>query len=131
MSAVKPMVENAGLAIPVFGLVKDDRHRTRAISADGGEIEIHSKRTVFTLLATIQEEVHRFAITYHRQKRRKNTVSTTLLKIPGVGPTRAKALLRQFGSVKAVGDATLEQLLLVKGMTRPAAEQILRFFAEN
>lgn len=131
VSAVKPMVENAGLAIPVFGLVKDDRHRTRAISADGGEIEIHSKRTVFTLLATIQEEVHRFAITYHRQKRQKNTVSTTLLKIPGVGPTRAKALLRQFGSVKAVGDATLEQLLLVKGMTRPAAEQILRFFAEN
>ncbi len=131
VAAVKPVVQALGLSVPVFGLVKDDRHRTRAISADGGEIAIHSKRTVFTLLATIQEEVHRFAIAYHRQKRGAATVSTTLLKIPGVGPTRARALLRQFGSVKAVKGATLEQLLMVKGMTRPAAEQILRFFAEE
>lgn len=128
VAAVKPLVDSFGFDIPVFGLVKDDKHRTRAISADGGEIAIAAKRTVFTLLSNIQEEVHRFAITYHRQKRGRSNVSTTLLQIPGVGKERAKALLRQFGSVKAVSGATIEELLLVKGMTRPAAEAIIRFF---
>lgn len=129
VAAVKPLVDSFGYDIPVFGLVKDDKHRTRAISADGGEIAVAAKRSVFTLLSNIQEEVHRFAITYHRKKRQKNTVSTTLLRIPGVGQERAKALLRQFGSVKAVSGATVEQLLLVKGITRPAAEEIVRFFS--
>lgn len=125
---VKPVIDGFGLDIPVFGLVKDQKHRTRAISAKGGEIEIGAKRTVFTLLSNIQEEVHRFAITYHRQKRGKSTVTTTLLKIPGVGKTRAAALLKQFGSLKAVSLATEQELMLTKGMTRPAAEQIYRFF---
>lgn len=128
VAAVKPLVDSFGLNIPVFGIVKDEKHRTRAVSADGGEIEIAAKRTVFTLLSDIGEEVHRFAITYHRKKRSKQTVSTTLLQIPGVGKERAKALLRQFGSVKAVSAATEEELLLVKGMTRPAAEAVRRFF---
>ena len=131
VAAVKPLVDSYGLQIPVYGLVKDDRHRTRAISADGGEIAIQSKRTVFTLLSAIQEEVHRFAITYHRQKRGRSMVSTTLLQIPGIGKERARALLRQFGSVRAVAGATEEELLLVKGMTRPAAEAIVRYFREK
>lgn len=131
VAAVKPLVDSFGFEIPVFGLVKDDKHRTRALSADGGEIEIAAKRAVFTLLAGIQEEVHRYAIAYHRKKRGKSTVSTTLLQIPGVGKERAKALLRQFGSVRAVSNATVEELLLVKGMTRPAAEAIVRFFSEE
>lgn len=125
---VKPVIDSFGLDIPVFGLVKDQKHRTRAISAEGGEIEIGAKRSVFTLLSNMQEEVHRFAITYHRQKRGKSTVTTTLLKIPGVGKTRAAALLKQFGSLKAVSLATEQELMLTKGMTRPAAEQIYRFF---
>lgn len=128
VAAVKPLIDSFGYDIPVFGLVKDDKHRTRAISADGGEIAIISKRAVFTLLSNLQEEVHRFAITYHRKKRGRNNVSTTLLQIPGVGTERAKALLRQFGSVKAVSGASVEELLLVKGMTRPAAEAIVKFF---
>lgn len=131
VAAVKPLVDSFGFEIPVFGLVKDDKHRTRALSADGGEIEIAARRAVFTLLAGIQEEVHRYAIAYHRKKRGKSTVSTTLLQIPGVGKERAKALLRQFGSVRAVSNATVEELLLVKGMTRPAAEAIVRFFSEE
>ncbi len=131
VAMVKPLVDSFGFDIPVFGLVKDEKHRTRAISADGGEIEIAAKRSVFTLLAGIQEEVHRYAITYHRKKRGKKTVSTTLLQIPGVGKERASALLRQFGSVRAVSGATTEELLLVKGMTKPAAEAIVRFFSEE
>jgi excinuclease ABC subunit C len=112
----------------VFGLVKDQKHRTRAVSATGGEIEIAANRGVFTLLSAIQEEVHRFAITFHRKKRSGKMVSTTLLQIPGVGKTRAAALLKQFGSVKAVSLASVEELLLTKGMTRPAAQEIYRFF---
>ncbi len=131
VAAVKPLVDAYGLEIPVFGLVKDDKHRTRAIAADGGEIAIASKRAVFHFLATIQEEVHRYAITYHRQKRRKSNISTTLLQIPGVGEQRARVLLRQFGSVKAVSRASEEELLLCKGMTRPVAQTIVKFFREN
>lgn len=128
VAAVKPLVDSFQLDIPVFGIVKDDKHRTRAVSADGGEIEIAAKRTVFTLISAIGEEVHRFAITYHRKKRGKQVVSTTLLQIPGVGNERAKALLRQFGSVKAVSLASEEELMLVKGMTRPVAQAVRRFF---
>ncbi len=131
VSTVAPLVEQYGLNIPVYGLVKDDRHRTRAIALDNGEIAIHRKRAAFTLLSAIQEEVHRSAIGYHRQRRKKATLSSTLLEIEGIGPTRAKALLRQFGSLRGVQSATVEELLLVKGMTRPAAEAIHHYFEEK
>ena len=126
VGAVLSITEPYG--IPLFGMVKDSHHRTRAIAADGGELSVASKRAAFTLLGTIQEEVHRAAIGYHRQKRGKRQTGTTLTEIEGVGKTRAAALLRHFGSVTAVREATLEQLLLVKGMTRPAAEAIFRTF---
>ena len=130
VSTIRPIVERYALDIPVYGLVKDDRHRTRAIALTGGEIAIHQKRAAYTLLSSIQEEVHRAAITYHRQQRRQSSISTTLLDIDGIGPTRAKALLRQFGSLRNVRNATMEELLLVKGMTRPAAEAIRRPFGD-
>ena len=122
------LLQRYGVDIPLYGLVKDDRHRTRAIALSGGEIAIHRKRAAFTLLANIQEEVHRSAIRYHRQRRKGSSLATTLTEIEGIGPTRAKALLRQFGSLKGVQNATMEELLLVKGMTRPAAEAIQRYF---
>ena len=128
VAAVAPILVRLGLDIPLYGLVKDDRHRTRAIAMEGGEIAIHRKRAAFTLLGTIQEEVHRSAIRYHRQRRKSGALSTTLLEIDGIGPTRAKALLRQFGSLRGVQNATIEELLTVKGMTRPAAEAIRRHF---
>lgn len=130
VNAVGPVLAGFGLDIPVFGLVKDDRHRTRAIAQNAGEIVIRQKRAAFTLISAIQEEVHRVAIRYHRQ-RRKSTISTSLLEVPGVGPARAKALLRQFGSLRNIRQAPVEELLLVKGMTRPAAEAIQRFFKEE
>ena len=128
VAAVAPVLAHYSVDIPLYGLVKDDRHRTRAIALSGGEIAIHRKRAAFTLLANIQEEVHRSAIRYHRQRRKGTSLSTTLTEIEGIGPTRAKALLRQFGSLKGVQNATMEELLLVKGMTRPAAEAIQRYF---
>ncbi len=124
VATVKPVIDRYGLNIAVFGLVKDDRHRTRAIALSGGEIAIHQKRAAYTLLSTIQEEVHRYAITYHRQQRKKSSISTALTDINGIGTTRAKALLRQFGSLQNIRQATVEELLTVKGMTRPAAEAV-------
>lgn len=83
-------------------MVKDGSHRTRAIAKSGGEIAFTSKRRAFTLVAEIQEEVHRFAVTYHRQKHKASALSSTLTDIPGVGPSRAKALLRHFKTVTAI-----------------------------
>ncbi len=131
VATVKPVIDRYGLGIPVFGLVKDDRHRTRAVALSGGEIAIAGRRAAFTLLSSIQEEVHRFAITYHRQQRKKSSLSSSLLQVPGIGAGRAQALLRQFGSLRNIRRASIEELLLVKGMTRPAAEAIKRAFPEE
>lgn len=128
VAAVAPILQTYGVDIALYGLVKDDRHRTRAIAQEGGEIAIHRNRAAFTLLSNIQEEVHRSAIRYHRQRRKGQALHTTLLEVDGIGPTRAKALLKQFGSLRGVQNATIEELLLVKGMTRPAAEAIHRYF---
>lgn len=130
LEAVKPLVDSFGYGIPVFGLVKDGHHRTRAITAEGGEIAIQGRRSAFTLVSSVQEEVHRFAVGYHRQKRRR-VIGSTLTGIPGVGERRAALLLRHFGSVTAVRGASVEQLAAVKGMTRPAAEAVVRFFTEE
>lgn len=126
VAAVKPLV--TPYDIPLFGMVKDNHHRTRAVTAGGEELSIVSKRAAFTLVSAIQEEVHRFAIGYHRKKRGKRTLTTALTDIDGVGKVRAQALLKHFGSLTAVKRATEEQLMTVKGMTRPVAEAIRKQF---
>ncbi len=131
VAAIRPLLAERGYHIPVYGMVKDDRHRTRAIAEDGGEIAIHAKRSAFTLVSAIQEEVHRFAITYHRQKRGKSRLRTSLTQIEGVGETRARALLRHFGSVSAVREASLEELYRVKGVTKPVAEAVFKYFSQE
>ena len=131
VSAVKPLVDSFGYGIPVFGLVKDSHHRTRAITEAGAELSIQSRRSAFTLVSAIGEEVHRFAIGYHRARHRKQGVATTLTEIPGIGAKRAAVLLRHFGSLRAVKSATVDQLMAVKGMTRPAAETVVQYFQEN
>ncbi len=131
VSAVKPLLDSLGYGIPVFGMVKDSHHRTRAITEEGAELSIQSRRSAFTLVSAVQEEVHRFAIGYHRSKHRKQGVSTTLTEIPGVGAKRAALLLRHFGSLRAVRASTVDQLAAVKGMTRPAAEAVVQYFQEN
>jgi excinuclease ABC subunit C len=128
VAAVRPVLEAAGLNVPLFGMVKDDKHRTRAIAKNGGEIAINSSRSAFTLVSSIQDEVHRFAIGYHRQMRKKTSLSTSLTSIEGVGPVRAKALLRHFRTVAAVRNADLEELAGAPSMTRPAAEKIYDYF---
>ena len=100
-----------GLSFPVFGMVKDDRHRTRAlVTPEGQEISIETNQTVFSFIGNIQEETHRFAITYHRQLRSKRLRYSELDGIAGIGPKRKQQLLRQFKSLSAIAQATLPEL---------------------
>ena len=104
-------LEELNLRFPVFGMVKDNRHRTRAlVTPEGQEIRIDNNQTIFALIGTIQEETHRFAITYHRQLRSKRLRYSELDEIPGIGPKRKQELLRQFKSLNAIAQATLPEL---------------------
>ena len=108
------VADRFGLAIPVFGMVKDDRHRTRAlVTPEGREIGIQGYQAVFTLIGRIQEETHRFAITYNRESHGRTVRGSTLDQIPGVGEARRTALLKRFKSLKAIREASLEELLAV------------------
>lgn len=128
VSAVRPVLEKYGLNIPLFGMVKDNHHRTRAITDEGHEIAINSKRRAFTLVSSIQDEVHRFAISYHRQKHSKRSFNSSLTEIDGIGPARAKTLMTTFKSVKRIKEAEIEELMGVKGMNLPAAEAVYNFY---
>lgn len=121
VSAVLPVLESMNIDVPVYGMVKDDKHRTRAITKEGGEISISSTRKAFTLISTIQNEVHRFAISYHRQRRKNNTLSTTLTNAPGIGEKRAKMLLVRFKTLKRIKEADLEELENTPTMNRDSA----------
>ena len=121
------VLREQGLSIPVFGMVKNDRHRTRAlVTAAGLEIAIDSQPAVFALIGTVQEEVHRFAISYHRQLRSKRLRYSELDQIPGVGPKRKQELLKKFKSLSAMGKASREELEQV--LPRDTAETVYRHF---
>ena len=124
VNAVKPVLEKYGLDIPLFGMVKDSHHRTRAIACSGDELSLTSKRAAFTLVSTIQEEVHRYSVEYHRNRRKKASLSSSLTSINGIGESRCKALLRHFKTVKAVSQASVEELAAVKGMNKIAAQAV-------
>lgn len=103
-----------GVEVPTLGMVKDDRHRTRAlITPEGAELGISQSPHIFALIGRIQEETHRFAITYQRQKRKKRTFRSRLDGVSGLGPARKSALLKHFGTVRAVENATEEELSAV------------------
>lgn len=115
------------LSFPVFGMVKDDRHRTRAlVTPQGQEIAIDSQQSVFALIGTIQEETHRFAISYHRQLRSKRIRASGLDQIPGIGPKRKQDLLRHFKSITAIGQATIAELERI--IPRDAASAVYHHF---
>ena len=108
------VLREAGVVLPIFGMVKDDRHRTRAlVTPAGDEIGIVSQPAVFAFIGTIQEETHRFAIDYHRSLRSKTSTKSKLDDIPGVGEKRRNKLLKQLGSLKAIKEATAEELCAV------------------
>ena len=131
MSAVRPVLEKHGITVPLFGMVKDSKHRTRAIAAEGGDISIKSNRAAFTFITGIQDEVHRFAIGYHKLRRSKSMLSSELTEIEGIGKARAAALLKHFKTVKAIKAATADELAAAPGMTKAAADAVYKHFHEE
>ena len=123
-------LETLELRFPVFGMVKDDRHRTRAlVTPEGEEIRIDNNQAIFSLIGNIQEETHRFAITYHRQLRSKRLRYSELDEIPGIGAKRKQELLRQFKSLAAIGQASLPELERI--LPRNAAAAVYQHFREK
>ncbi len=126
VGAAQEAMEQFGLSLPIFGMVKDDRHRTRAlVTRDGREIGIQANPAVFALVGNIQEETHRFAIEYHRSLR-DGRIGSQLDSIEGVGPKRRAALLKEFKTIKAIRSADVQQLSAV--VPKNTAEAVWRHF---
>ena len=124
------VLQDLGLSIPVFGMVKDDRHRTRAlVTPEGQEIGIQGNQAIFSLIGQIQEETHRFAIEFHRQQQNQRVRGSVLDQIPGVGEKRRSELLKHFKSIKNIKAATLEQLQ--EAVPRNTAQAVYDFFREK
>lgn len=122
------VLNSLGLSIPVCGMVKDDFHRTRGLYYNNVEVPIDRHSEGFRLITRIQDEAHRFAIEYHRSLRGKGQVKSVLDDIPGIGPTRRKALMREFKDIEAIRAAEVEDLAKVPQMNERAARQVYEFF---
>ncbi len=127
VSAVQEVLEELGISVPLFGMVKDDKHRTRAIAKNGGEIAITTFKSAFRLVSSIQDEVHRFAISYQRNVRKKNTFSMRLTEFEGIGPKKAEKLLKAFKTKAALKDASAAALADVVKMPLERAEKLREF----
>lgn len=128
VNAVLPVMEKHSCAVPVFGMVKDNKHKTSAISTSGGRIDFNSKRKAFSLVTSIQDEVHRFSVAYHRKKHTKKAMASALTDIKGIGEQKAKLLLVKFGTLENIEKASVAELMLVKGITSSIAEEIYKSF---
>ena len=122
------VLQSLGLDIPVCGMVKDDNHRTRGLYYNNVELPISSSSEGFHLITRIQDEAHRFAITFHRKLRSRQQVHSVLDDIPGIGPTRRKALMRSYESLEDIKKATESELAAVEGFNRRAAKNVYDFF---
>lgn len=124
--AAKTVIDELNLDIPVLGMAKDERHKTNSLVRDGLDVNLKAEPALMSLIAFIQEEVHRFAITFHRKTRQKAQRKSLLDNIPGIGPQKKKALLKEFGSVKRIREADEKDLCRVKGINEKLAREIKR-----
>lgn len=125
------VLRERGLDIPVLGLFKDDKHRTKGIFYQEKERVLDPRSPLYKFLYAIQEEVHRFAISYHRKLRSKDMLTSGLDQVEGVGPKRRQALLRAFGSMEALEKASLEEIRQVPGIPEKVAQHLIQYFAER
>ena len=128
VSVIKEVLREIGVDIPVFGMVKDEYHKTRALTTENEEISLAREQPVFLLIYKIQEEVHRYTISRMSNAKRKSLKRSSLEDIDGIGPSKAKALLSKFGGLKGVKEADLNELLSVKGISEKNAINILQHF---
>lgn len=128
ISAVEPVLQKHNINVPLFGMVKDSKHRTRAIATGGGDIAIKANESAYRLVTAIQDEVHRFAIGYHKKLRSKKMLNSELTAINGVGQAKAAALLKHFKTMKAIKSAEIDSLCKVKGINLDLAQKIYSEF---
>ena len=128
VSAVKEVLASESIDIPVFGMVKDDFHKTRALCTDTEEINIAKERAIFMLIYGIQEEVHRFTVGKVNAAKRSTLKHSSLEKIDGIGPSKAKKLLLGLGTVAAIKKASVEEISAIKGITKKDAEKVYEYF---
>ena len=124
------VLNELNISIPVCGMVKDEKHRTRGLIYNNNEAEIYKESNAFKLIARIQDEAHRFAITYHRSLRSKSIVSSVLDEIEGIGPKRKRELLKYYKTIDAIRKAPIEDLKKVEGMNEKSAEAVYNYFRE-
>ena len=128
VNAVLPVMEQYGIDVPLFGMVKNSKHRTSAISTSNGRIDFNARKKAFTLVTNIQDEVHRYAVAYHHKKHKKSTLNATLTSIKGIGDKKAKNLMLKFKNLEAIGRADKETLMSVPGITEANAIEIIKAF---
>lgn len=128
VNAVKAALDKAGYAVPVFGMVKDEHHKTRTIVSADGEIDISRHTDVFRFIYSLQEEVHRYTVGRMSRAKRKTLKHSSLENIPGIGPSKAKALMRHFGTVTAIREADRNMLCSVDGISESVADNIIQYF---
>ena len=131
VSVVKDLLSEIGLDVPVFGMVKDDFHKTRALCTEHEEISIAKENALFVFIYKLQEEVHRFTVSKMTQAKSKTLTKSSLTKIKGIGDAKAKMLLKALGGYTAVKGADIETLLAVKGISRADAENIVEYFKKD
>ena len=119
-----------GIDVPLFGLVKDDKHRTRAVATDGGEIQVNANKNLFRMLTEIQDEVHRYSINYQRKKHKMTQYELDLTKVKGIGEKKALALLKEFKTKQGIRAATVEELMEAAKISRETAEELQLFVRE-
>ena len=131
ISAVSEVLDELKINVPLFGLVKDSKHRTRAIAKEGGEIEIKSNRPLFALLTEIQDEVHRFSITFQRVKHKQKTYSLELTEVKGIGEAKARMLMKTFKTKAAMKAASVEELQKATKISAEKAKELFDFIQER
>ncbi len=127
VNAVEPILREMGINVPLFGMVKDNKHRTRAIATGGGEIAINENRSAFMLVTRIQDEVHRYSITYQRSRHRKQSYALEITKIKGIGEKKAEKLFNTFKTREEFRKASPEAVAKAAGISRELAEQVCDF----
>lgn len=131
VSTVEKVLQENNIRIPVFGIYKDDKHQTKGLADAKQNYEINQRSSLYRFLTEIQNEVHRYAISYHRTSRNKSMIQSDLDNIKGIGEKRKMALLRRFSSIEGIKKASFDELISVEGMNRAAAEAIITHFKEK
>jgi excinuclease ABC subunit C len=131
VNAALAVVSALGLSIPVAGMVKDDRHKTAALLYNGNSIDLRKKSALYAFIGTIQEEVHRFSVDYHRKVRGRALTHSVLDDIEGIGEKRKAALFAHFGSLDKIKAASIQELTDVQGMNKSAAKAVFQYFTSG